>query len=341
MRDKRTIRTPAGVLVPVLVPVPVPAPARWLAGFVLAAAAAAAGCSTVPSVARPEPAANALRLKIAVAPVSSVVEPGAGPAAHGRGGRPARLSPTAPRSMPVDATNVRDEVVVAMREQGLFTRVGVIDSPRTQAPAPGVLRGAAGLDLDERRRALEAAAARGDDLVLFLEVTRHDVRYVGANDVLPWKVLVWLNFWIPAWWMAERDFEADFELEAELVRASTGQHVYSRKHRETIVARLDDFDYGFHALSLLRVPNSLGDENWEAVAESLLIPARSRAEVALLAELEPVCRGLLVAEPEPRAAPPVSASAPRTPPATPGAAPTVPSGYGRPADALDRAMGGR
>ena len=116
---------------------------------------------------------------------------------------------------------------------------------------------------------MEVAAGQGADLVLHTRVKRRVASYVGKNGYYIANLFVWFMAWIPSWWVVDETYALEIEVEAELRSVHSGRSVFSRTPRARVERDLDDFERGWQFLGIVRVPGSLGPENWRSVDRTL------------------------------------------------------------------------
>ncbi len=116
---------------------------------------------------------------------------------------------------------------------------------------------------------LAAAWAGGDDLLLEIEVTRCEARYIGTTGWYVPNLILWIEFVFPAWFVRDERYAVDIAARATLTAVATGREVWSGQLRGGYEAPLDDFERGVILFGSLRVPGALDGANFAAIGEQL------------------------------------------------------------------------
>jgi hypothetical protein len=107
------------------------------------------------------------------------------------------------------------------------------------------------------------------EYVLYLKIRRASVRF-DSWDGRDMKIILWILAWFPNWYYAAEVYAMSFTVEAELERRGPEVPLFRKKIRYTYRQHLDDFERGWMYAGLLRVPDALGDENWDLIEKSIL-----------------------------------------------------------------------
>lgn len=96
------------------------------------------------------------------------------------------------------------------------------------------------------------------------------IRYIGRNGFWPAKAILWVALWLPAWWVAESEFEATYQI-------THGERIGIG----VLSVRLDDFDCGFRPFQMFMMPRCMSSTDWARVVGRMVPEARCRALLTL------------------------------------------------------------
>lgn len=157
-----------------------------------------------------------------------------------------------------DPDDVQAQVVSTLRGYKLFSTVDAIKKP----------------EIAEDREALIDYAREAEyDYVLMPKVTRWEVSYLGINAAryIP-AMALWIAAWVPSWWVAGDDFQAEIEMTFKLVHVRSGQEIpWKSVYRGTRRFHVDQFDRGWYPWGILAVPvaNFIFDSGWRNLNDKI------------------------------------------------------------------------
>jgi hypothetical protein len=133
--------------------------------------------------------------------------------------------------------------------------------------------------------ALAEAAARGADVLVRPVFRRLDRVFRGRNARFIPNVLLWIQFWVPSFWVADEDFALEGDLELRFHSVASERLLYASVARIDALYPLDDFERGWSVTGIVTVPSTLDPDDWAKVARSLAPLLRVEAAKAAVLEV--------------------------------------------------------
>jgi len=146
----------------------------------------------------------------------------------------------------LEADECRDAVVSTLQEFKVFADSVAAD-------------GAYGPD------ALKEAKKRKIDLVIVPKVKRAEVYYAGTSSWYTPNLFIWFFLDAASWFVADERYGLEMEGSLDFYSVYTNNRLKSVDFSVKSEGDLDDFQRGWKIWGILRVPSSLGKDNWKKV----------------------------------------------------------------------------
>ncbi|HVY61645.1 MAG TPA: hypothetical protein VHF22_08330, partial [Planctomycetota bacterium] len=238
---------------------PCPCPLRrtraaLAAGALLALAAAAAGCRADLPRLEDDPAIGALRAaaaprseraKLALAPVELDSEP-RGDLARDPSRWPMRMDRVKLRAAVARAIGAATAFAAPRETSGIARKGGAVD------PA-----------------AFADAQAHGEDVLVVPVVRRLDAVYRGYNWRWYFNIPLWIQFWVPSFWVPDETFAVEGELALRFFSVASERLLDERVEKLEAERPLDDFERGWSFTGIIRMPASMAEEDWGQASDAL------------------------------------------------------------------------
>lgn len=175
-------------------------------------------------------------------------------------------------SVAPDTGVIQNSFVESLRELELFKEVKKVKGGR---PGSGW-------------EAFQLSRNEGADLVLVPKVTQFNVTYEGRNNFYIPKLILWSLLEFASWVIADEKYRVDMTCEFELRRSDNSIVIArSRRHPIHTVKPVNDFQRGIKLWGMVKVPNSLTQDNFKNVASAMSSHVSREMEVSFVRNVWP------------------------------------------------------
>lgn len=120
---------------------------------------------------------------------------------------------------------------------------------------------------------IDRAKSTDMDMLLTFTVRNFKLHYRGTNGNHIGSIALWVSLWWPSWFIADENYGCDVVIEMNMYALKGREKVNEPIDTYTFNVKkdfeLDDFQRGWQFWGILRVPGSLGEDNWKTVSDQI------------------------------------------------------------------------